>query len=201
MTHLDTALLHLKQDPIMSGLIQKYPRLEWTEPRQINLFAKVVESIISQQLSVKVADVIFDRFIQLFPDGHFVPTAVIDLEPEQIRQCGISYAKVRYIRSAAEASLSGLVDFEALPELEDQAVIAELIKIHGVGQWTAEMLLISALQRPDVFSVGDLGLRTAVSRLYGIEREDKKAILSKAEQWAPYHSLASRYLWMSLDNK
>jgi DNA-3-methyladenine glycosylase II len=105
------------------------------------------------------------------------------------------------MRSAADAALSGLVDFEALASRTDEEVAVELLQIVGVGQWTAEMLLIFSLGRPDVFSVGDLGIRTAISRLYGIDREDRAAMAKLAEKWSPYRSLACRYLWASLENK
>jgi DNA-3-methyladenine glycosylase II len=92
------------------------------------------------------------------------------------------------------------VDFAGLKNKNDEEVIAELVQIVGVGQWTAEMLLMFSLQRPDIFSVGDLGLRSAISKLYGIDRENRAAILELSQQWSPYRTLASRYLWASLEN-
>src|SRR5690606_7388660 len=103
--------------------------------------------------------------------------------------------KVRYVKSAADAALSGLIDFTNLKNISDQEAIAELVQIAGVGQWTAEMLLIFSLGRPDVFSIGDMGLRNAVAALYGLDKKDLPAITKLAEQWSPYRSLACRYLW------
>src|SRR5690606_34952945 len=124
--------------------------------------AYLIGSIISQQLSVKVADVIEERVYKLLPGRQLLPSHILAMETEDLRACGVSYAKVKYMKSAAEAAVSGYVNFAKLPQLSDEDVIAELIKIHGVGKWTAEMLLIFGLHRPDVFSIGDLGLRTAV---------------------------------------
>jgi len=199
-TDIESALNHLNNDPVMAELIKLHDQPAWRTPEITDIFADLVGSIISQQLSVKVADVIEARVYNLLPKQQLTPEAILSLDTEAVRACGVSYAKIRYMKSAAEASVSELVDFEALPQLPDDDVIAELIKIHGVGKWTAEMLLMFSLQRPDVFSVGDLGLRTAVSKLYGVERTDLPAIESIASQWSPYRSVASRYLWMSLDN-
>jgi DNA-3-methyladenine glycosylase II len=196
------ALEFLKQsDTVMSQLIAQHAAPAWREQHHIDLFTDVVESIVSQQLSVKVADVITARLYNLLPDKSIAPAAILSLDVEAMRACGLSYAKIKYMKSAAEAAETGSVDFDNLPHKTDQEVIAELITIHGVGKWTAEMLLIFSLQRPDVFSVGDLGLRTAVARLYGVDRANRAAIETIAARWSPYRSLASRYLWKSLDNE
>ena len=201
MINLDEAIHHLQSDPVMAKLITRHDRPTWREPNDINVFADVIAAIISQQLSVKVADVIEARVYALLPAGKPAPQAIIELDTEAIRACGVSYAKIRYMKAAAEAALSGQVAFESLKSKSDEDVIADLITIHGVGRWTAEMLLMSSLHRPDVFSLGDLGLRTAVSRLYSVERTDLPAITAIAQQWSPYRSIASKYLWKSLDNE
>lgn len=193
-------LKYLSQDPVMARLIKQHPQpaaiLSGGDP-----FVELVESIISQQLSVKVAKVLTGRVYALLPNQQLTPQAILNLDQEAIRGCGISYAKIRYIRSTADAALSGLVDFKNLDKKSDAEIVAELVQIVGVGQWTAEMLLIFCLGRPDIFSVGDLGLRSAISTLYGLDREDRATIVKLAERWSPYRSLACRYLWMSLDNK
>lgn len=201
MINLDEAIRHLQSDPVMARLITQHNRPTWRKPKDVNIFADVIAAIISQQLSVKVADVIEARVYALLPTGKPTPQAIFELDTEVIRGCGVSYAKIRYMKAAAEAALSGQIVFESLKSKSDEDVIADLITIHGVGRWTAEMLLMSSLHRPDVFSVGDLGLRTAVSRLYGVERTDLPAIITIAQQWSPYRSIASKYLWKSLDNE
>jgi DNA-3-methyladenine glycosylase II len=200
MFDIPTAVTHLRNDPIMSGLIDSYDPPAWRDQRTVNLFTDLIESIISQQLSTKVADVILARVYQLLPQHQFTPRAVLELETETVRACGVSYSKIRYFKAVAQAALDGSVDFDHLDQLTDEEVVASLTQIVGVGPWTAEMMLIFSLHRPDVFSVGDLGLRTAVSKLYGIDREDRVAILGVSRQWSPYRSLASRYLWLSLNN-
>lgn len=196
---MEDALTHLSQDPIMDRLIQQYPK-----PADIaanrDPFVELVESIISQQLSVKVAAIITERLYALLPNRALTPQHILDVDQEAIRACGISYAKIRYIRSTSDAALSGLVDFKNLYKKSDSEVVSELVQIIGVGQWTAEMLLIFCLGREDVFSVGDLGIRTAISKLYGIDREDRISMIKLATQWSPYSSLACRYLWASLNN-
>jgi DNA-3-methyladenine glycosylase II len=201
MINLDEAILHLQSDHIMAQLIEHHNLPTWRNPNDINVFADVVGSIISQQLSVKVADVIEARVYALMPNNQPSPEAIMVLDPELIRACGVSYAKIRYLKAAAEAALSGQVNFNTLHEKTDEEVISDLVSIHGIGRWTAEMLLISSLHRPDIFSLGDLGLRTAVSRLYGVERSDLNAITEVSQQWSPYRSIASKYLWKSLDNE
>jgi DNA-3-methyladenine glycosylase II len=117
-----------------------------------------------------------------------------------LRAVGLSYAKAKYVKSVCEHALSGDVDFEGMRNLPDEEIIAELIKIKGVGRWTAEMFIMFSLNRPDVFSLGDLGLRNAVAKLYNVDRDDLAAIEKISQKWKPYRSLASRYLWKSLDN-
>ncbi len=201
MIVLDKAIQHLQLDPVMAQLVRRYNPPVWRKPDEINLFADVIGSIISQQLSVKVADVIEARVYKLLPEAEVTPELIAALDPESIRSCGVSYAKIRYMKAAAEAALSGQVVYQELLHKSDEEVIANLVSIHGVGKWTAEMLLISSLHRPDIFSVGDLGLRTAVSRLYGVDRTDLPAITDIAQPWSPYRSIASKYLWKSLDNE
>lgn len=200
MVDLEKALIHLRQDAVMAELIEKFPVPLRAEAEVTDVFVDLVESIISQQLLVRVADVIMARIYNLVPKHQLTPESILAVDPEALRACGVSYAKIKYIRSAADAALSGLVNFAGLKTKNDEEVVAELIQIVGVGQWTAEMLLMFSLQRPDVFSVGDLGLRTAIFKLYGIERENRVAMLELSERWSPYRTLASRYLWANLEN-
>ncbi|HSA83832.1 MAG TPA: DNA-3-methyladenine glycosylase [Patescibacteria group bacterium] len=185
-------------DPVLKKLVKKYPAPKF-EDRSANFFYELIESIISQQLSIKAADTIFARFQTLFGKKFPTPTQVLALDDEKIRACGMSYAKVSYVKSVANAFVSELIDVAKIKKQSDEDVIAELTQIKGIGRWTAEMILIFTLKRPDVFSLGDLGLRNAITKLYGIT--DRKQMIALAETWKPYRSTACWYLWRSLENK
>jgi len=187
------------KDPVLNQLIKKYPKPNF-EDRSEFLMRELIESIVSQQLSVKAADTIFARFVGLFADGEF-PTAkqILKMEDEKIRSAGLSFAKIKYVKSVANAFISDLIDIEKIRKQSDEEVIEELIQIKGVGRWTAEMILIFSLKRPDVFSIGDLGLRNAIKKLYGIT--DRNEMISLSQTWSPNRSTACWYLWRSLENK
>jgi DNA-3-methyladenine glycosylase II len=119
---------------------------------------------------------------------------------DELRAVGFSYAKAKYVKDICRSVVEGEIDFESLRNLPDEDIIAELIKIKGVGRWTAEMFVMFSLGREDVFSLGDLGLRNAIAKLYGVDRDDLKKIEKISQAWKPYRSLASRYLWSSLLN-
>jgi DNA-3-methyladenine glycosylase II len=165
-----------------------------------NPFVDLVESITSQQLSIKAGDTIFRRFKKLFPNGRISAKAILALSDQQIRDVGVSWSKVKYIKAIAEAVQSKTVVFTRLPTLSDEEVIAVLTTIHGVGRWTAEMFLMFALGRPDIFSYGDLGLRRGLQKLYGFKSEPTVKQMEKiVKKWSPYRTYASRILWRSLD--
>jgi DNA-3-methyladenine glycosylase II len=182
-------------DPILDKLVEKYPKPRF-EDRSNFLMRELIESVVSQQLSVKAADTIFSRFVGLFPNAEF-PKAemILQMDDEKIRGAGLSYAKISYIKSIANAFVSDLIDSEKIKKQSDEEVIEELTQIKGIGRWTAEMILISTLKRPDVFSIGDLGLRNAITKLYGIT--DRKEMISLSETWKPHRSTACWYLWRS----
>ena len=191
------ALAHLQKDPVLARVVARFPV---PQPRSTgDFFTDLVETIIGQQLSNKVADVLLARFYILVQQP-LQPDALLALPAESIRACGISYAKITAIHGAAQALVNNTLQPAEIPTMTDQEVVDHLIQLRGVGRWTAQMLLMFSLQRPDIFSSGDLGLRTAVSRLYEVERTDIARIEEVASQWSPYRSLASRYLWMSLEN-
>jgi len=194
------ALLYLSKDRKLKVIIEKYNLPDWNE--DTDLFADIVESIINQQLSGKAAATIFGRFKNLFKTKTFPkPQDVLKVPDEKMRACGISYSKIKYIKGLCLAIIDKSLDVKKIPDLSDEEVIIELTKIKGIGRWTAEMILIFSLKRPDVFSTGDLGLRTAVSRLYKLDREDRVRIEKLAKKWSPHRSLASWYLWRSLENR
>lgn len=185
-------------DPILKELTRKYPKPLYIDKSE-KLFERLIESIISQQLSIKASNTIFERFKELFTPKEFpTPADILNTDEVIIRSAGISFQKISYLKSVADAFLSGLIDIRKIKTMSDEEVITELTQIRGVGRWTAEMILISTLGRPDVFSLGDLGLRKAIQNLYGITEEKK--MLQLTEKWKPYRSTACWYLWRSLEN-
>ena len=193
------AVLHLKKaDPVLAGIIEKVGpfQIQYREPA----FATLVRSIVYQQLSGRVASVIFGRLLNLLPEGQLNPDAVLALTVEQMRAAGLSSQKTTYIRDLAARTFAGEVDFTLLPGMNDDEVIRTLTQVKGVGVWTAHMFLIFALQRPDVLPVGDLGIRTAMRKAYRMRALPKPARMEKiARAWRPWCSVASWYLWRSLD--
>jgi DNA-3-methyladenine glycosylase II len=192
------ASLHLSKDKVLKKLIKIHGPLDWDY--EVNLFDDLISSIVSQQLSVKAADTIYIRFKNLFEGGVPTPQQILKESDEKMRECGISYSKIKYIKGIAQAVKGGNLDLSALSNLPDQKAVEELTKLKGIGQWTAEMFLMFSLKREDVFSLGDLGLRNAVAKLYNIDRDDLESIEKITIKWAPYRTHASRYLWKSLDN-
>lgn len=187
---------HLATDPVMYSLIEKYGDLDLNYTS--SPFDDLVYSIISQQLSDKAASTIAARFVKLAKETPFNPFKVQGIPDVEMREAGISYAKIKYIKEIAQAVSEGRLDFLAMEKMEDEQVIFELTKIKGIGKWTAEMFLIFTLKREDVFSLGDAGLRRAVANLYYASPNDLEAIEKISLRWKPYRSYASRYLWKSL---
>jgi DNA-3-methyladenine glycosylase II len=171
--------------------------------RPADHYGALVRAIVGQQLSTKAARSIYLRLAERFGGRTPTPTEVLADEPEELRAAaGLSRAKVGYLRSLAEHVLSGELELERLDELPDEQVIAELVAVKGLGTWTAHMFLMFHLERPDVLPVGDLGIRRAIERAYGLAAlPDATEMERIAEPWRPYRTLACRYLWRSLDNE
>jgi len=192
-----------KADPQMAKLVDKYVRSDdyelpvKTPPKEY--VVALYRSIVSQQLSTHAARAIYQRFEELVGDLH-KPTNVLAYSIEDYRTIGLSRQKASYIRSIAELTSDGTVEIGHLNSLGDQEVIDELVLIKGVGVWTAEMFLLFTLARPNVFSVGDLGLQNAAKRLYNQPDMSKKALEALSKRWEPYKTIASLALWYSLDN-
>ncbi|HTR35691.1 MAG TPA: DNA-3-methyladenine glycosylase [Bryobacteraceae bacterium] len=195
------AIHHLKKaDPVLGSLIERVGayRIEYREPN----FETLVRSIVYQQLSGKVAKVILGRLIALMPEGELTPEAILKLRPARMRKAGLSKQKTAYIRDLARKTSRGHVKFETLVEMADEAVIEHLTQVKGIGVWTAHMFLIFALQRHDVLPTGDLGVRTAIRKAYGLEELPlPKQMEEMAAAWRPYCSVASWYLWRSLEGE
>ena len=156
-------------------------------------FAALVSSIVSQQISSKAADTVWNRLGLLL--GTITPESIAKAEISEIQACGMSARKAGYIKGAAEAALSGQVDFNALHTLSDEEIIKKLSSLRGVGVWTAEMLLIFSLCRPDVVSFKDLAICRGMMNLYGIKELSKEKFERYKKRYSPYGSVASLYLW------
>ena len=162
-----------------------------------DLFYALVQSIVSQQLAVRAAAAIFRRVEDL--TGGICAERLAAAEFESLRKCGLSGRKIGYLRGIARAKLSGSVDFQALATRTDAQIIAELTRLKGVGVWTAEMLLIFSLGRPDVLSLRDLGIRRGILLLTGTTELDAEEFLAFRRRCSPYGTLASLYLWRLKD--
>ena len=165
------------------------------------LFDRLIESIVSQQLSVRSSDAIYNRLISLMPGKKLSPENLLAQKETDLRKAGLSYQKIKYIRDLSEKVKSGKLNLDKLESLENEEVIEELIKVKGIGRWTAEMFLMSALGRPDVFSHGDLGLQNAIKKIYNIKKYVPVEVEEIVVKWSPYRTIASRILWKSLDFK
>ena len=162
-----------------------------------DLFYALVQSIVSQQLSVRVAAVILKRVEQLL--GTVSAENLLSTETEALRGCGLSGRKIEYLRGIADAALSGTIAFDTLAERSDSEVIAEQVKLKGVGVWTAEMLLIFALGRPDILSFKDLGIRRGIMMLNHLDSLTESEFEAYRKRYSPYGTLASLYLWRIKD--
>ncbi len=170
-----------------------------------NIPLKLIASIVSQQLSTKVARVIYDRFLNLYGKKAPKPQQIIDTPNETLRSVGLSNAKVQYVKNVAAFCLEHHITDKKLHGLSDKEIIELLTQIKGVGSWTVEMLLMFSLGREDVFAVDDLGIQQAMTKLYRIDASDKKMMkqqmISIANKWSPYKTYACLHLWAWKDNK
>lgn len=190
-------IAHLSKDKILKKL------LDAAEPHQLkkrkNICNYLCASIMSQQLSTKVADVIYKRFIALYDGKEPKPQQILDTPFEQLRGIGLSNAKVNYVKNVAQFELEKGMDAKKLAKMSNEEVIIYLTEIKGVGRWTVEMLLMFALGREDVFAVDDLGIQNAMIRLYKLDNSDKKQLreqmLKHSAKWSPYRTYACVHLW------
>lgn len=187
-----------KADPIMKRLIAKHGHCPLAE-RKFEPFHMLANSIISQQLSTKAAATIKQR-VGVLVGVPFETSKVLSVSPEKLRGAGLSQAKTRYIRGLAAHASDGRLEFHEITLLDDEAVIEKLVVVPGIGRWTAEMFLLFGLKRLDVLAVGDAGLQRAARNLYGKKRKSKTLLPRVAETWRPYRSIASWYLWRSLES-
>lgn len=158
-----------------------------------DLFTALVASVASQQISAKAAETVWRRMEERL--GTITPSSIAGATPEEIQQCGMSMRKAGYIKGIGDAVTSGSLDLEGIRELSDDEVIARLSALNGVGVWTAEMLLIFSMERPDVLSWGDLAIRRGMMQLYGKSTIDRATFERHRKRYSPYGSVASLYLW------
>ena len=188
----------------MRALVEEHGPLSMRQRRRgrpTDAYGILVRSIVGQQLSTRAASTIYGRVVELFGGEVPAPAKLIAADPEALRAAGLSRAKVAYLRDLAERVEDGDLDLDHLTELPDDQVSEQLTAVKGIGQWSADMFLIFHLGRPDILAVGDLGIRRAAERAYGLKKiPDAKTLTRIAEPWRPYRSLACLYLWASLDN-
>jgi len=197
------AMVYLSDvDPVLRQVIERYGVC--TIRQNTNYYEELVDAIISQQLSVHAARSIEGRFRDLF-GGHFpAPNEILSSDVETLRSIGFSRAKASYVLDLAKHVEDGTVRFDHLDQLDNEAVIAELTSVKGIGAWTAHMFLMFCMARSDILPVGDLGIRNGIRALYALENPptpDDIIALAHTNQWHPYESIASWYVWQSLDNK
>lgn len=193
------ALAHFKNaDHILYNVAKKIPPVEIKTSS--HLFVSLCREIVGQQLSGRVARVIFDRFVNLFPNQIITPEHTVTLAEEEIRNIGASWSKAKFIKDLAQKVSQKEIDLESLREESNETVVERLTRVKGIGPWTAEMFLMFALGREDVFSPGDLGLRNAIMKLYNLNKRPTPQELEKISfKWAPYRTYASLILWESID--
>jgi len=190
-------------DPKIYAFMRNLNFDDWFSPHKKqtdkDYFVALCREIIGQQLSGKAASSIYGRFANLFETSKITSDLVLAVSDQKLRDCGLSWAKVSYIKSLAQLKKSGTVALEALPKLSDEKVVEELVKVKGIGPWTAEMFLIFTLNRQNVFSFGDLGLKKGIEKVYDLNDPSTKQIEKIIRKWEPLKTYGSIALWHSLE--
>ena len=188
---------HLSKDKKLASIIVSQQPYELQKRNNVHLH--ICSSIISQQLSTKVAAVIYGRFLDLFDKKNPKPQDIVALPFEQLRAIGLSNAKANYVLNVCRFFIDHKVTDASIHKMDDEELINFLVQIKGVGRWTAEMILMFTLGREDVFAVDDLGIQQAMTKLYKLDASDKKGMKEKmlkiSGKWKPYRTYACRYLW------
>jgi DNA-3-methyladenine glycosylase II len=193
-----------KRDPIIYKVMKNMEFDRWHEERiaQEKYFEKLTVDIISQQLSLRAADTIYERFRKLFKNKKISADDLHEITEEELRGVGMSWAKARYVRDLAEKTINHELKFNKFNQMGDEEIEEELIKVKGIGKWTVEMFLIFSMRRDNIFSFGDAGLRRALNNLYNNgEKLQEREIEKIIQKWDPYKSYGCLALWEALDNK
>ncbi|MGE5298484.1 MAG: DNA-3-methyladenine glycosylase family protein [Acidobacteriota bacterium] len=202
MTHIDEALTHLaKHDLTIAELIDRHDIPSFT--KHDDYYQELVESIIGQQLSVKAARTIRSRFVELFGDKFPTPEEILAHDIEELRSVGLSRPKASYIQDLALKVIEGEIKFDELDSLSNEEIISELTRVKGIGVWTVHMFLIFCMGRLDILPTGDLGIRNGIVQLYQLDHlpdPHEIELLAEVNGWQPYASVASWYIWQSIDN-
>ncbi|MEO7487311.1 MAG: DNA-3-methyladenine glycosylase 2 family protein [Ferruginibacter sp.] len=190
-------LIHLYKDKKLKSIIEL--QQPYTLQKKSDVYLHLCGSIMSQQLSTKVADVIYKRFLNLYETQKPAPQQVVDTPVETLRGIGLSYAKVNYVQNVCRFFIDEKLTDARLDKMTNEEVIKYLTQIKGVGQWTVEMILMFTLGREDIIALDDLGIQNGIKKLYKLEALDKKALKEKmlqiSKKWSPYRTYACRYLW------
>jgi DNA-3-methyladenine glycosylase II len=196
------AVNHLKRvDPVLAGVIDRVGPCRLAARSEGTHFEALVRSIIYQQLSGKAAGTIHGRFMDLFPDRTPAADPLLAMPDDRLRSVGLSRQKVSYLRDLAAKTSTGALPLDHVDTLDDDALIAHLVQVKGIGRWTAQMFLMFRLGRPDVLPELDLGIQNAVKKAYRLRKHPAPARIREiGKRWTPYGTVASWYLWRSLDN-
>ena len=184
-----------RRDPVMAAIMRRYPRIHLV-PRG-EPFHTLARAIVGQQISVKAAQSVWNKVVGSVPE--ISPEEFLRLKTPQLRACGLSERKCEYLSDLARRFADGAVRVHRWPDMRDEEVIADLVQVRGIGRWTAEMFLIFSLLRPDVFPLGDLGLRKGIRAAYFKRNVSLKTMAKLGATWQPWRSVATWYLWRSLD--
>jgi DNA-3-methyladenine glycosylase II len=193
-------------DPVMARLIDDLGELSMATRRKrtpaLDAYGTLLRSVIGQQVSVKAAAAIYGRVVDLFGGETPAPQQLLDVDPQTLRDAGLSWRKVEYVRDLASHVISGQLELDRLADLADEEVIAEITAVRGFGLWSAQVFCMFFLERPDILPTGDLGIRRAVEIQYGLDEiPPPKEVERIGEAWSPHRTLASIYLWESLHNE
>lgn len=202
---IDNIINHLSNDVILKGIIKIVGSIKPHSNNDVYLY--LTESIIGQQLSSKVAIIIYNRFTSLFDNNYPEPEKVLTVDFDTLKGIGLSRQKIAYLKNAAAFAIERSLQYNDMKTMTDFEIIEYLTRIKGVGRWTAEMILMFPLDRPDIFPVDDLGIQNTMKKFYKIDPEclGRKALAEKlkiiAQKWKPYRSVACKYLWGWTDKK
>ena len=194
------AIAFLSKDKYIAPLIKKWGKCTIKKSNKSKYFLDLLESITNQQLSGKAASTIFGR-IKILCKDNICPDAILSLSEVKLRSAGLSFAKIKYIKDLAGKVKNRELKIGSLDNLSDEEVKKELVSVKGIGPWTADMFLMFSLARPDIFPAGDLGIKNGFEKVTGKKFDEVKSVRFAEKHWKPYCTVASWYLWRSLENK